>query len=344
MNKKWIRIVATTIAGIILCITMIWGMDFKAKADFGDLSDYGSSWDSGGSWDWDSGSSWDSGSWDSYDYGGGSGGDMPFGVVVIIVVVIVIYALASNKKNGNGYNNSGSNAYRPMQPPVRQPQAPPKPIPNRTDEISRIIQKTDPAFTAPDFQTFGKQVFMDIQNAWMKRDLEPVKAVLHQNLYQQTQKQVERKIADGIVNHLEMIGINTTYLTSYRQDAEYEYLAMYLAASMIDYQEKEATGQILFGDKTTRWNLFYKMTFMRTKGSKTRSAQEKDKGIMCPNCGAPLKGTSFGKCAYCDSVILTGVYDWVLSDFGTIRQDTIDEGVQVYREPATTNRTNTTGR
>ena len=340
MKKKWIRIAAALMAGIVLCLTFAWKCDFKAKADWGDYNSYdydfgGSDWGSS----WDSGSDWGS-SWDSYDYGGG-GGDLSPGIVFIIVVVIVIYALAASKKNGN--SNGASNAYRPMQAPVRQPQAPPKPVPNRTDEICRIIQKTDPAFTAPDFQTFGKQVFMDIQNAWMKRDLEPVRAVLHQNLYQQTQRQVERKIADGIVNHLEMIGVNTTYLTSYRQDAEYEYLSMYLAASMIDYQVKEATGQILFGDKTTRWNLFYKMTFMRTKGSKTRSAKEKDQGIMCPNCGAPLKGTSFGKCAYCDSVVLTGIYDWVLSDFGTIRQDTVDEGVQVYRDPAGVNRQNTTG-
>ena len=328
------------LAGIVICLTLAWKCDFKAKADFGDGNYY--DFDFGGSdYDFDFGDSGWSSSYDGYDYGGG-GGDLSPGVVLIIVVVIVVYSLvASSKKNGG--NNNSYNGVTRMQPPVRQPQAPPKPVPNRTDEICRIIQKTDPAFTAPDFQTFGKQVFMDIQNAWMKRDLEPVKAVLHQNLYQQTQRQVERKIADGIVNHLEMIGINTTYLTSYRQDSEYEYLSMYLAASMIDYQEKEATGQILFGDKTTRWNLFYKMTFMRTKGSKTRSAKEKDQGIMCPNCGAPLKGTSFGKCAYCDSVILTGVYDWVLSDFGTIRQDTVDEGVQVYRDPAGVNKQNTAG-
>ena len=86
-----------------------------------------------------------------------------------------------------------------------------------------------------------------------------------------------------------------------------------------DYQVKEATGEILFGDKTTRWNMQYKMTFMRSVGSLTKDAKDKEKGLVCPNCGAPLTGTSFGKCEYCGSIVTTGAYDWVLSAFTAIK-------------------------
>ena len=75
--------------------------------------------------------------------------------------------------------------------------------------------------------------------------------------------------------------------------------------------------------------MYYKMTFMRSNDSKTRSAGEKDKGFVCPNCGAPLTGTSFGKCEYCDSIVTTGIYDWVLSDFGVVKNDTRDDGIVV---------------
>ena len=161
---------------------------------------------------------------------------------------------------------------------------------------------------------------MDIQSAWEKRDLTPVRAVLHQNLYQQTEKQIQKKIEDGIVNHLERISVNKSYLMSYHKDEKYEYLDVYLAASMIDYQVKEATGEILYGDKTTRWKMQYKMTFMRSVGSLTRDAKDKEKGLVCPNCGAPLTGTSFGKCEYCGSIVTTGAYDWVLSAFTAIKK------------------------
>ena len=187
------------------------------------------------------------------------------------------------------------------------------------DLVDQQIKAKDPLFTAQDFLAFAGDVYMDIQSAWEKRDLTPVRAVLHQNLYQQTEKQIQKKIQDGVVNHLERISVNKSYLMSYHTDEKYEYLDVYLAASMIDYQVKEATGEILFGDKTTRWNMQYKMTFMRSVGSLTKDAKDKEKGLVCPNCGAPLTGTSFGKCEYCGSIVTTGAYDWVLSAFTAIK-------------------------
>ena len=41
--------------------------------------------------------------------------------------------------------------------------------------------------------------------------------------------------------------------------------------------------------------------------------------VLCPNCGAPLTGTSFGKCEYCGSIVSTGVHDWVLSNLEPFR-------------------------
>lgn len=59
--------------------------------------------------------------------------------------------------------------------------------------IVALIMQKDPLFTAPDFISFAKQVYVDIQDAWAKRDLEPVRCVLHQNLYQQTERQIQKK-------------------------------------------------------------------------------------------------------------------------------------------------------
>lgn len=304
------------------------GLKIKAEAGFGDFNDYdsGSDWDSDYDSDWgsDYDSDWD---WDDDDYGYSNNrssnvssmGESVF--VTVLVFVLIAYTILHNKNDRTG-SSQGSQTRKNA--PVKTQQ---KTLPDRTSEISAIIRKEDPNFTAPDFISFVKQVYVDIQDAWAKRDLEPVRAVLHQNLYQQTQRQIQKKIEDGIVNHLERISVNTAYLTSYRRDAEYEYLGVYLAASMIDYQVKEATGEVILGDKTTRWNMYYKMIFMRSAGSKTRSAKEKEEGFVCPNCGAPIKGTSFGVCEYCGSTVTTGMYDWVLSDFGVVKNDTVDEGI-----------------
>ncbi len=341
-KKMWIRKISA-----ILFVVLILAVNFSVtvQAGFGDFNDYdyggGSDWDfdsgsdwsydydSGSDWSYDSGSSWDggyssSGSFSAEDMGSliwlMQGAFSGFPIAWLLIGAIVV-GLLRKRMNGVHATTQGTSYSKP---PVQKKT---KILPDRTSEISLIIQENDPTFTAPDFISFARQVYVDIQDAWMKRDLEPVRGVLHQNLYQQTQKQIDKKIADGIVNYLERISVNTAYLTSYRRDAEYEYLTVYLAASMIDYQVREATGEVLYGDKTTRWNLKYKMTFVRTNGMASHSAQEKDEGFVCPNCGAPLKGTSFGKCEYCDSIVTTGVYDWVLSSFGVVKEDTVDEGI-----------------
>ena len=329
MNKGKQRIGICVMTAMMLVVFSVSVLKLDARAGFGDFNDYGGS-DSSSDYSSDSssdysdwGNDWDS-EWEidvdkdgftvstHHDMGATFiGAEIVFFMFAILMISIRILAVRSRPRRSSTAGGSQ------------------RTLPDRTDEISRIIQERDTFFTAPDFLSFARQVYMDIQSAWEKRDLGPVRGVLHQNLYQQTNRQIQEKIEEGIVNHLERISINTAYLTSYRRDREYEYLTIYLAASMIDYQIKEATGEIILGDKTTRWNLQYKMTFMRSTDAKTRSAKEADRGFVCPNCGAPLKGTSFGECEYCGSVVTTGAYDWVLSSFGVVKNDTVDEGIKV---------------
>jgi ribosomal protein L37AE/L43A len=101
---------------------------------------------------------------------------------------------------------------------------------------------------------------------------------------------------------------------------------------MIDWQEDEITGKILRGDKTTRWDLRYKMKFMRSSGVLTKEETAGATEHTCPNCGAPIEMMSSAKCDYCNSVVTTGQYSWVLSDFGTIRNDTVDEEIKIDLE------------
>ena len=323
--KKRVKKAAITLLAVMSAVFFLgFGIRTTAEAGFGNFNDYDSGGSDWGGSDWGGGSDWSYDSGSDYGYSSGSGTDLPFPVLVIIIILFIVISTRGNKMSGK---RSGSSTSQRTTTRTQEQQF--KLLPNRTDEISKIIKEEDPLFTAPDFLSFARQVYMDIQMAWEYRDLEPVRAVLHQNLYQQTHQQIQKKIKDGIINHLERISINTAHLTSYRRDAQYEYLTIYLAASMIDYQVKEATGEIILGNKTTRWNMYYKMTFMRSRGAKSSSANDKDRGFVCPNCGAPLTGTSFGKCEYCDSVVTTGKYSWVLSGFGVIKNDTVDEGISI---------------
>ncbi len=324
MKRKILAFLTALAAAAVFC--------FSAGAFDANDYDY-SDWGSGGS-DW--GSSWDDDDDYSYSYsgssgfsnhGGGSGIGFGMGVVILIVlIVIVVLANAIKRSKGAGAPPVQTGGVRP----ANGGQGRNVHLPDRTAQIEQIIKKDDPNFTADDFTAFTKGVYIDIQTAWCKRDLTPVRPVLHTNLYNTTCKQVQSKIDQGVIYHYESIAINTAYLTSYVRDAQFEYLTVYLNARFIDYQTDEKTGNILRGDKNTRWDFRYKMKFMRTVGVKTGAAA--DLGHNCPNCGAPLEISSSGECPYCGSIVTTGLYSWVLSDFTTIRDDTKDDGIRLPSE------------
>lgn len=307
MKKIIVTLIATITAALLLC--------FSVSAF--DNNDYGG----GGGYDFGGGD------YGGYDYGGNdydsssySGDVDPVSVIIgigIVVVIIIISTIGGNKKKSGGGTTrpssmNGANVV----------------LPNRTEQIEGIIKQKDPNFSASDLISFTKQVYIDIENAWCKRDMTPVRPVMHENLYNTTCKQVQAKIEQGVVYHYESIAIDTAYLTSYERDSQFEYVTAYLTSRMIDYQVDEKTGKIIRGDKTTRWVQKYKMKFVRSLGVETKTETGKMTGHNCPNCGAPLEISSSGVCEYCGSVVTTGQYSWVLTDFSGIRNDTVDDGIK----------------
>jgi len=274
---------------------------------------YGGGGGGGGGWDDD----WNSGG-GSYSYLSDNIFENILLIVFVIVASVILKKIINKIFSGGSVSTptpSSNQGFRII-------------LPDRTAQIESIIKQNDPNFSASDFVTFVKEVYIDIETAWMKRDMTPVRPVLHENLYNTTVRQVQAKIDQGVVYHYESMVVNTAYLTSYARDAQFEYVTLYLNARRIDWQEDEKTGRILRGDKTTRWDMRYKMKFMRSAGTKTKQETSGVTRHNCPNCGAPLEITSSGKCNYCNSVVTTGQYSWVLCDYGTVRDDTVDEGIR----------------
>lgn len=303
----------TCVLTALLSITL-----FVGTAVAFDGNDYNYGGDGDGGYDYNGGY--------NYNYSGSGGGtlDISPGTVIVVIVIVILVASVSVKSSHKG----GKTTSTASPNVVRGTQGINIILPDRTAQITEIIKKHDSNFSPDDFVTFAKQVYIDIQTAWCNRDMSPVRPVMHENLYNMTCRQVQSKIDQGVVYHYESIAINTAYLTSYALDNNFEYATIYLNSRMIDYQVDEKTGNVIKGDKSTRWDMRYKMKFVRTNGIMSKEATDSAKGHNCPNCGAPLEITSSGKCSYCDSVVTTGEYSWVLTDFTTVRNDTKDDGIR----------------
>jgi len=313
--RKWLVCIGALALVLVLCLSVL---PLNVGADVGDFNDY----DSGGSWD--SGSSWSGGSWDSDSDGSGGSGDLTLSewLIGLGVFALIGWAVFKAKKPGKGGVGS----------PPSGPGAGPE-VPDHTAKIVPTVQQSDPQFSGDKFIAWAKEVFFTLQYAWMERDWEKVRPFEKEELYKQHEMQLQQYINNGRINVLERININQAYLQKYVRDAEYEYLTVFLQVRMTDYIKDEKTGRVLKGSPDVDCHMKYLYTFMRANGVLTDPATSNKSTTNCPNCGAPTKITSAGKCEYCSSVITTGAFDWVLSNIDGVKPHTvIDNAGVVFRD------------
>lgn len=323
MKKRLAQIILT----IALSFFMALAMPMNSLA-FGNYNDYdydsGSSSDSSDDYDSRESDSRDS---DSSSFNGSSAPsrETAFMSVLILVsfaVIVISSALAFYFFSKSVKRKDLQKKEKRKAKPLTQVY-----IPNRTDEIEQIIKESDFDFDAHEFILSAKNMYRSMQKCWCEKDLEPLKNVLHRNLYEQSDRQIQMKINQGITQVLENITVNEAYLTCYKRDYEYEYIRTYINSSMIDYQISDATGEIRYGDKTTKWTMRYDITFMRSVGVKTASKEEK---MICPNCGTEIDGVYFGICSGCGSMVINENHSWVVSDFKAIKDNFNDTGIENF--------------
>lgn len=325
MKKRLAHIILTIALSFFVALAM--PVNSLAFGDYNDY-DYDSDSSSDSSDDYDS---WESDSRDS-DSSSFTGSSAPsretaiMSVLILVAFVVIVISLAlafyffskSEEQKRKDLQKKEKRKAKPLTQVY---------IPNRTDEIEQIIKESDFDFDAHEFILSAKNIYRSMQKCWCDKDLEPLKNVLHRNLYEQSDRQIQMKINQGITQVLENITVNEAYLTCYKRDYEYEYIRVYLNSSMIDYQISDATGEIRYGDKTTKWTMRYDMTFMRSVGVKTASKEEK---MICPNCGTEIDGVYFGICSGCGSMVINENHSWVVSDFKAIKDNFNDTGIENF--------------
>lgn len=276
-----------------------------SPGDVGNFNDY----DSGSSWSSDysssGSSSWDSSSGAAAVRRAGSSSEESDGDVspLFILLVIAIFVVGYMMK-------SKGNAPRPVQrAQVKWPD-----IPDNTSAITRALQEADPAFNPTAFLEWAKEVFLNLQEAWMARDWEKVRPFESPELYAQHERQLQEYKRLGRINLMERINVNNAYFFSLVKDKEWETLAVVMHVRMVDYIIDEHTRQVLKGtpDQDSFASYFY--VFKRKAGVQTAAAKQGTHTIACPNCGAPTHVVSSGKCEYCNFVITVKDHGWVLAD------------------------------
>lgn len=231
----------------------------------------------------------------------------PMGIIIFGIILLgVFYFIRKNagkiNPGGNPINNSSMNRDTYFD--------------NEADIIKTITEQ-DSAFSAEEFKQFASECFVTLQTAWTARDWSSIRPFESETLFNMHNRQLQEYINNKTINVMERVNVQSTRIISHAIQGDKEVVSIALRAVMRDYIVDETTRQVIEGDRLKDFHTNYRLEFIRTNGVKTTSGKQLST-TNCPNCGAPTAITSSGRCEYCDSVITTGDYSWVLNELTTI--------------------------
>lgn len=275
-------------------------------------------------------------------YGGGGGGGCCFGltggcgflmILLVVVIILIIFMIMKKKQNKNQNQSVNSpptgdqiyqqGGYYPQEEmsynePMALPPIDDYAVKQQCDEF----RKKDPYFSEKVFLDKAQTAFFEIQRAWSRNDLEPVRKYMSEAQYNRMEMQLSEYKDKGWVNKVEDLVIGGIKIADIGIESDYDFIKTRIHASMSD-KTFDRSGKMVEGSNEIHPMAEY-WTFVRKQGAKTNQDGGRTVAHNCPNCGAPVETGESGKCQFCDATLTAGSFDWVL--------DTITQGVEEMYE------------
>ena len=229
-------------------------------------------------------------------HGGGSGGGSGSIVIMLIVLfVLVIFGLISKQQNRK------SSVLNKL---------PDEDIEDRKNEIE-IYLKSNPDFNIENFKTAKvKPAFIELQNAWAKKDVGIIRKYISDGMYQRVATQFRMMNLLDQTNILDNLDVENIVIDKIEQDGQYDIIHAAIQATIVDKYVSKKYPQFNSGGSEEFVEYW---SFIRKKGIKEIDLYSNDN---CPNCGAALPKNlgEVSRCEFCKTITNLGDYDWVLCE------------------------------
>lgn len=178
---------------------------------------------------------------------------------------------------------------------------------NVSQRFQALVGK-DPQVTWPSLQQRIGLVFRELQTAWSAQELARARPFLSDGQFQSMLYWIDTYRRSHLRNVTEQAQITNMELVRVTQDRFYDAVTVRLYATGLDYT-LDQSGKVVAGNRSKVRPYSEYWTLVR--GSERRGPTRTEP--VCPNCGAPLNVNAAGTCGYCNVVITTGDFDWVVS-------------------------------
>lgn len=235
----------------------------------------------------------------------------PLPTLGLVAAIIIVSVLVGRKKK-----HDDGNVYRKFQD-VGNFETPRRP------EGMAAFLKRHPDFDQDLFLGKVRTAFLGIQEAWSKQDLAGVRRFISDGVYQRFSAQFTMMGLLRQQNRLSNIRIGQMRIDRADTDGPYDIIQVAVQASMRDRFVCELNHAFdQEGDEsfTEYWSFIRRSQRTGPAGHADASADggfaDIYQSTQCPNCGAQLPADlgERGQCPYCQTMVNSGEYDWVLSE------------------------------
>lgn len=179
------------------------------------------------------------------------------------------------------------------------------------EDVEKEIKTVDDNFSVESFKSFAKSVFVVVQNAWSNNDYKMLRPFQTDSLYYRQKLRIEDMIDDNFINKRTHIRVKGVLLKDFRIEGDYEILVVMMTANMKVMHPSTVHA-------TENGDVPYVLKFVRKHGVKSKNNAELSTSN-CSNCGAVIDVDDKGVCKYCNTSLVSGEHDWVLSDIRNIK-------------------------
>ena len=159
------------------------------------------------------------------------------------------------------------------------------------------------------FKKWSLEIFKCIKSK-NEEVLETVKNFMTEELYSKLLYQRKQFEKDGLEFITEDLRIQKCVLYDYSRSMSKEELKVRIDVAMKEYIIRKSDNTVVRGDREKSYNKNIIMTFVK------RNVEDYE-GLLhnCPNCGAEVSQTEFGRCKYCNTLIFPIRYNWTLTNY-----------------------------
>lgn len=203
---------------------------------------------------------------------GGYGGPGLFDIILIGLIIFIIYRIIKSRRQqeapaySTGYSQQSGQGFdnQPMQYSGTT-YSPTSYIANDVDTGISHIRQLDASFDERSFKETANDIFFKVQAAWMARNMDNVKHLLTQEMYNIMKEDTDKLKREGRINRLENIAIRNVEITEAWQEEGKDYITVEFNANVLDYITDEA-GRVLEGSNVEPVEFVEYWTFTRMAG------------------------------------------------------------------------------